>query len=61
MKKAVKPTFDARTFLGRLNGGKTTRSYRNRQVVFDQGDAADAVFYVQSGKVKLTVVSPRRP
>ena len=59
MKKAAKPTFDAKTFLGRLNGGKTARSYRNRQVVFDQGDAADAVFYVESGKVKLTVVSPR--
>ena len=35
------------------------REYRTRQVVFSQGDAADAVFYIQSGKVKLTVVSTR--
>jgi len=39
--------------------GKTTREYGNKQVVFSQGDAADAVFYIQTGKVQLTVVSPR--
>jgi CRP-like cAMP-binding protein len=53
------PAFDPQTFLTRIEEGKTTRSYRNRQVIFSQGDAADAVFYVQSGKVKLTVVSTR--
>jgi CRP/FNR family cyclic AMP-dependent transcriptional regulator len=36
---------------------KTVRDYRPKQVVFAQGDPADAVFYVQSGKVKLTVLS----
>jgi CRP/FNR family transcriptional regulator, cyclic AMP receptor protein len=51
--------FDPRTFLTRIETGKTTREYRNKQTVFAQGDAADAVFYVQSGKVKLTVVSTR--
>ena len=51
--------FDPSVFLSRIENGKTTRSYRNKQVVFSQGDAADAVFFVQSGKVKLTVVSPR--
>ena len=51
--------FDPSAFLTRIDDGKTTRSYRNKQVVFSQGDAADAVFFIQSGKVKLTVVSTR--
>jgi CRP/FNR family transcriptional regulator, cyclic AMP receptor protein len=51
--------FDPKAFLTRIENGKTTREYRNKQVVFSQGDAADAVFYIQSGKVKLTVVSTR--
>jgi CRP/FNR family cyclic AMP-dependent transcriptional regulator len=52
-------TFEPRTFLAKIKSGKATRQYRNKQVVFAQGDAADAVFYVQTGKVKLTVVSTR--
>ena len=51
--------FDPKTFLTKIETGKTTRDYRNKQTVFSQGDPADAVFYVQSGKVKLTVVSTR--
>ena len=51
--------FDPKAFLTRIENGKTTREYRNKQVVFSQGDAADAVFFIQSGKVKLTVVSTR--
>jgi CRP/FNR family transcriptional regulator, cyclic AMP receptor protein len=51
--------FDPKQFLTKIEDGKTTREYRNKQVVFSQGDAADAVFYIQSGKVKLTVVSTR--
>jgi CRP-like cAMP-binding protein len=51
--------FDPQAFLTRIEKGKTTREYRSKQVVFCQGDPADAVFYVQSGKVKLTVVSTR--
>ncbi len=51
--------FDPKAFLTRIETGKTRREYRNEQVVFSQGDAADAVFYIQSGKVKLTVVSTR--
>jgi CRP/FNR family cyclic AMP-dependent transcriptional regulator len=49
--------FDATPVLDRLVVGKTTREYRAKQVVFAQGDPADAVFYLQSGEVKLTVVS----
>jgi CRP/FNR family transcriptional regulator, cyclic AMP receptor protein len=51
--------FDPKAFLTRIERGKTTREYRNKQVVFSQGDPADAVFFIRSGKVKLTVVSTR--
>ncbi len=51
--------FDPLAFLARIEQGKTTRDYRNKQVVFTQGDPADAVFYLESGKVKLSVVSTR--
>jgi CRP/FNR family transcriptional regulator, cyclic AMP receptor protein len=51
--------FDPKAFLTRIEDGKTTREYRNDQIVFSQGDEADAVFYIQNGKVKLTVVSTR--
>ncbi len=51
--------FDPRLFLTKLTAGKTSREYRADEFVFSQGDAADAVFYIQSGKVKLTVVSKR--
>jgi CRP-like cAMP-binding protein len=51
--------FDPAAFLTRVESGKTTREYRSKQVVFSQGDAADAVFFIQSGKVKLTVLSTR--
>ncbi len=51
--------FNPRRFLTKLKGGKTNREYQASEVVFSQGEAADAVFYIQSGKVKLTVVSKR--
>jgi CRP/FNR family cyclic AMP-dependent transcriptional regulator len=51
--------FDPRLFLTKLTAGKTDREYQGNESVFSQGDAADAVFYIQSGKVKLTVVSKR--
>jgi CRP-like cAMP-binding protein len=51
--------FDPKAFLNRVGHGKTTREYRGKQPVFSQGDAADSVFYIQSGRVKLTVVSSR--
>jgi CRP/FNR family cyclic AMP-dependent transcriptional regulator len=49
--------FDPQAFLATVGDGRTIAEYRKNQVVFSQGDAADAVFYVQRGKVKLTVVS----
>jgi CRP-like cAMP-binding protein len=50
-------TFDPHPFLTNVDTGKSIREYQADEFVFSQGDAADAVFYVQSGKVKLTVVS----
>ena len=44
----------------KFGAGMTTRNYRDKEVVFSQGDTADAVFYIQSGTVKLTAVSTRR-
>jgi CRP/FNR family transcriptional regulator, cyclic AMP receptor protein len=51
--------FDAKDFLSRGGNGKRILEYRKSQTIFVQGEAADAVFYIQRGSVKLTVVSPR--
>ena len=48
---------DLRTYLAKARGG-TTKDYPKKTTVFSQGSRADAVFYVEKGKVKLTV-SPR--
>jgi CRP/FNR family cyclic AMP-dependent transcriptional regulator len=53
------PTVDSNALLARVNGGKTVSSYRRKQVVFDQDSPADVVYYVQKGRVKLSVVSNR--
>jgi CRP-like cAMP-binding protein len=50
-------SFDPRKFLARVGDGKTIARYQKDQVVFAQGDAGDAVFYLQKGRVKITVVS----
>jgi CRP-like cAMP-binding protein len=52
-------TFDPCFLLTKLTIGKTAREYQADEFVFTQGDTADAVFYIQSGKVKRTVVSKR--
>src|SRR4029453_13633578 len=59
IRKNLASGFDPNAFLTKIETGKTTRQYRNKQVVFSQGDAADGVYFIQSGKVKLTVVSTR--
>jgi CRP/FNR family cyclic AMP-dependent transcriptional regulator len=53
------PGFDPRVLLNKITSGKSTQEYEAAECIFAQGDAADAVFYVESGKVKLTVVSKR--
>ena len=51
--------FDPQTFLSTFNGGRKITAFRKKQTIFVQGDSSDAVFYVQKGKVKLTVVSQK--
>ncbi len=51
------PRLDPRTFLAKVGPGKTITSYEKRQVVFSQGEPADAVFYIQSGTVLTKVLS----
>ena len=54
-----KVQFDPKVFLATVNGGRSISTYRTNQKVFAQGSSADAVFYIQKGKVKITVVSSR--
>ena len=56
-KRAKKVPFDPKVFLASVNGGRTLVSYRKGEVIFSQGKPADAVFYIQKGKVKITVIS----
>jgi len=49
--------FDPNAFLATIGEGRKIVPSQKKQTIFTQGDAADAVFYIQSGKVKLTVVS----
>jgi CRP/FNR family cyclic AMP-dependent transcriptional regulator len=49
--------FDPQTFLSTIDGGRTIAAFPKRQTIFAQGDSSDAVFYIQEGKVKLTVLS----
>ena len=52
-----KREFDPNTFLATIGDGRKILAVPKKQMVFAQGDAADAVFYIQKGKVRLTVVS----
>ena len=53
------PAFSVRTFLSQVGKGRTLADHRLNHVIFAQGDAADSIFYIHKGKVKLTVVSKR--
>ena len=57
MKRKGKSAFDPKAFLAKVGKGRTLADYRKNQRIFSQGDPADAIFYIQTGKVKLTVVS----
>jgi CRP/FNR family transcriptional regulator, cyclic AMP receptor protein len=52
-----KRAFDPRTFLATIGEGRKSLTVAKKQGIFTQGDAPDAVFYIQKGKVRLTVVS----
>jgi CRP/FNR family cyclic AMP-dependent transcriptional regulator len=57
MKVGKKRDFDPETFLATIGEGRAILPFQKKQTIFAQGNAADAVFYIQEGKVKLTVVS----
>ena len=57
MSNSVKAAFNPKTFFAKVGEGKTIFECRKDEVIFSQGDVADAVFYVQKGKLKLTVIS----
>lgn len=56
-RKPKELAFDPYTFLTHIGKGRKVVSFAKGRTVFAQGDSCDAVFYIQSGKVKLTVVS----
>jgi CRP/FNR family transcriptional regulator, cyclic AMP receptor protein len=56
-RKKKKLPFDPKAFLSKVNGGRSTSDYRKNQIIYRQGDEADSVFYVQTGKAKVTVLS----
>lgn len=49
--------FDPKTFLSTMDGGRKITALSKKHIIFAQGDSSDAVFYIQKGKVKVTVVS----
>jgi CRP/FNR family transcriptional regulator, cyclic AMP receptor protein len=51
------PSFDPEAFLAKIGEGRTIGKYGEDRTIFSQGDFADAVFYIQKSKVKITVVS----
>src|SRR3984885_15104089 len=57
MENPARDTFDQKDFLAKVGTGKAILNFRKNQHVFEQGDVADTVFYIQKGKVKLTVLS----
>jgi CRP/FNR family cyclic AMP-dependent transcriptional regulator len=57
MKPKLKSSFDPKVFLATVDAGRSITKYRRNKIVFTQGDPADAVFFVDKGKVKVTVVS----
>jgi len=52
-------SFDSKNFLAKVGEGKAISKYHKNQIVFSQGEVAEAIFYIQKGKIKLTVVSER--
>ena len=57
--RGKRPAFQPEAFLANSGLGRTILDLKKHQTVFSQGDAANAVFYIQKGRVKLTVISKR--
>src|ERR1700690_1964871 len=49
--------FDLKIFLSTINGGRTIVTAHKKQTIFAQGDSSDSVFYIQRGRIKLTVLA----
>ena len=49
--------FDAKALLSKLDGGRSTAEFRKDQIVFSQGEAADAAFFIERGRVRISVLS----
>ena len=54
---SAKRQFNPLEFLAKVGAGKTVQKYRKNRIIYAQGEEADHIFYIQSGKVKVTVVS----
>ena len=57
MKPKAKSVVDPRALLAIVGASRAARNYRKNQTVFAQGDRAEIVFFIERGKVKLTVLS----
>jgi CRP/FNR family cyclic AMP-dependent transcriptional regulator len=57
MAPKLRPSFDPKSFLAKVGEGRSIDRFGKDQIVFSQGDPADAVFFIQKGKAKVTVVS----
>jgi CRP/FNR family transcriptional regulator, cyclic AMP receptor protein len=57
MARKPRLSFNSYAFLTTAGPGKTFKNFPSKHAIFSQGDKADAVYYLQEGKVKLTVVS----
>lgn len=51
------PRFDARSFLTSVGVGRSTTAFKPKEIVYRQGEAADATYYIETGKIQLTVMS----
>jgi CRP-like cAMP-binding protein len=56
-KETVELRFDPAAFFQTVGQGRSISTYRKNEIIFSQGDAADAVFYIKEGKVKIAIVS----
>jgi CRP/FNR family cyclic AMP-dependent transcriptional regulator len=59
LEKFMTDSFDPKAFLAKVGEGKTISTYLKDQNIFEQGEVADTIFYLQKGKIKLTVQSER--
>jgi CRP-like cAMP-binding protein len=57
MREEAKPSFDPKAFLAKIGHGQAVLKFKKNEHIFEQGDVADKIFYIQAGKVKVTVIS----